>query len=440
MSTPPGPLTRRDLRKSDDPAPGAPARHAKTLRSHRVARAVGLVVVSATALGVGLVGFTFLRLRSNVTVLPSVTELIARPTVPEGPEQPATDDPLAGSAVNIVVLGTDDRSGENALLAGEDPGGGSDTTLIVHLPADRSRVDVVSIPRDSRAQIPACHLDYNPEGPVSRPQEAKFNKAFDIGWETGEPALAAACTMSTIQTMTGLTINAFVIVDMAGFAQMVDAVGGVRVCVPEPLRDTRYTGLDLAAGWHDLQGVQALQYVRARHIEGGDGLDPTRIERQQRFIGALLRRVLSSDVLTSPLALAGFLDAATQSLTVSSELGDATTQLGLAWSLRDLDATDITFLTVPWEFGSGGYVDWTEDAALVWSRLANDVPLNSAAQAPAAPTQPDPAQPDLAQPDPAQLDPAQPDPAQPAGPPGQPSVEPDLPVRSAEDPDEVLCG
>ena len=403
---------------------------------------MGLVVVSATALGVGLVGFTLLRLRSNVTTLPSVTELIARPTH-EGesePEQPSTDDPLAGTAVNIVVLGTDDRSGENALLAGEDPGGGSDTTLIVHLPADRSRADVVSIPRDSRAQIPACHLDYNPDGPVSRPQEAKFNKAFDIGWETGEPALAAACTMSTIQTMTGLTINAFVIVDMAGFADMVDAVGGVRVCVPEPLRDSRYTGLDLAAGWHDLRGVQALQYVRARHIDGGDGLDPTRIERQQRFIGALLRRVLSSDVLTSPLALAGFLDAATSSLTVSAELGDTSTQLGLGWSLRDLDATDITFLTVPWEFGSGGYVDWTEDAALVWSRLASDVPLNSAAQVPAAPTQPEAADPDPAQPDPAQPDPVQPGPAVPPGAAPQAPAEPDLPVRSAEDPDEVLCG
>lgn len=412
------------VRPPDETVPAAPPRHVRALRSYRTARAVALGLTSVLVLGAALVGFTVLRWRSNVNTLPSVAHLVAPPT-PIGTEtqEPSTDDALAGQAVNILVLGTDDRSGQNAELAGADPGGGSDTTLIVHLPADRSRVEAVSIPRDSRAQIPACHLDRDAAGPVSEPQEAKFNKAFAIGWATGDPALAAACTISTVQTMTGLTIHGVVIVDMAGFAAMVDAVGGVRVCVPEPLRDSRYTGLDLAAGWHDLRGVQALQYVRARHIDGGDGLDPTRIARQQQFIGALLRRVLSSDVLANPLELTRFLDAATSSLTVSAELSAPTTQLGLAWGLRDLRSADITFLTVPWEFGSGGYVDWTTEADLVWSRLAADVPLSSvpppapptpsAPSAPAAPTAP--------------TVPAQ-------------TGEPDLPVRTADDPSEVLCG
>ena len=413
----------------------SPPRHVRALRSYRVARAVSLVLTSTLVLGGALVGFTVLRWRTNVTTLPSVAHLVAPPpapdAAPETPAQPSTDDALAGQAVNILVLATDDRSGENAALAGEDPGGGSDTTLILHLPADRSRAEVVSIPRDSRAQIPACHLDRDPAGPVSEPQEGKFNRAFAIGWATGDPALAAACTISTVQTMTGLTIHGFVIVDMVGFVDMVDAVGGVRVCVPEPLRDSRYTGLDLAAGWHDLRGVQALQYVRARHIDGGDGLDPTRIARQQQFIGALLRRVLSSDVLTSPLDLTRFLDAATSSLTVSAELAAPTTQLGLVWGLRDLRSADITFLTVPWEFGSGGYVDWTDDADLVWSRLLADQPLSSVPPAPpGAPGEEAPAEPPTG-------------PAAPAGPPAAPPAppaEPDLPIRTADDPDEVLCG
>lgn len=405
----------------------------RALRSYRRARAIGLVVVATVVFGVSAAGFAVLRWRSNVTALPSIAGLVAPPT-PVGPdvvaEPPTPQDEMSGRAVNLLVLGSDDRSGENAALAGADAGGGSDTTLVLHLAADRSRADIVSIPRDSRAQIPACHLDRDPAGVMSDPREGKFNRAFATGWATGDLGLAAACTISTVQTMTGLTIDGFVIVDMAGFADMVDAVGGVRVCVPEPLDDDGgYTNLHLSAGWHDLLGREALDYVRARHVVGGDGTDPARIERQQRFIGALMRKVLSSDVLTNPLELGGFLDAATSSLTVSAELGSATAQLGLIWGLRDLDSQSITFLTVPWEYGTGGYVDWTDDAALVWSRLLADQPLNSAAvQAPATPPVTPGATPGA-------------EPAVPAAPaPPVPPAEPDLPIRTADDPDEVICG
>lgn len=354
-------------------------RHVRAMRSYRRARVVALVLVGVVALGGGAAGFTLLRWRSNMTTLPSVAHLVAPATVPA--DAPAVgravdaDDPMPGRAVTLLIVGTDDRSGENAALAGADEGGGSDATLVVHVSADRSRVEVVAIPRDTRAEIPACHLDRDVDGEMSRPRTQKFNAAFAIGWATGDPALAAACTISTVQTMTGLTIDGFAIVDMAGFVGMVNAVGGVRVCAPEPLRDLRYTGLDLDAGWHDLDGVGALQYVRARHVDGGDGTDPARIDRQHRFLGALVRKVLSSDVLSSPLATGRFLDAATSSLTVSAELADPGTVLGLVWSLRGLDESDLTFMTVPWAYADGGYVAWTDDAAEVWARLLADVPL-----------------------------------------------------------------
>ena len=352
------------------------------MRSYRRARGVALVLVGAMALGGGVVGFTLLRWRSNVTTMPSVADLVAPPpttgVAPPGAGGRAVDadDPMSGRAVNLLVLGTDDRSGDNAALAGADPGGGSDTAMVVHLPADRSRVEIVAIPRDTRAQIPACHLDHSVDGPMSQPRTAKFNEAFAIGWQTGDPSLAAACTISTVQTMTGLTISGVVIVDMAGFVGMVEAIGGVRVCVPEPLRDARYTGLDLPAGWADLDGVTALQYVRARHVDGGDGTDPARIGRQHRFLGAVVSKVLSSDVLASPLATARFLDAVTSSLTISEELADPATVLGLTWSLRDLGPADLTFMTVPWAYAEGGrYVAWTDAATDVWARLIADVPL-----------------------------------------------------------------
>lgn len=421
----------------------------QALRSHRAARAVALSLLAVISFTAAAAGFTVLRFRSNVTTLPSVAGLVARPTSGAAETAaPEPGDPMAGRAVNLLVLGSDDRSGENAALAGEDAGGGSDTTLIVHLPADRSRIDVVSIPRDSRAQIPKCHLDWQADGPMLRARESKFNAAFSIAWkETGDLALGAACTISTIQTMTQVPIDAFVIVDMAGFAAMVDAVGGVQICAPTPLRDPRYTRLNLDAGWHDLKGVEALQYVRARHIKGTDGTDTGRIERQQRFIGALMREVMSSDVLTNPIALGRFLNAATSSLTVSAELGSATEQLGLAWGIRDLRADDVTFVTVPWEFGSGGYVEWTHDAVLLWERLRADQPLNPTATPPAGGAG-------------AGTDsgagagagtgtgggtdagttatPGGPTPQTPAT--QAPPPDPDFVSRTADDPDEALCG
>jgi len=423
------------------PRPPQGPRHTRAHRSHRVARTVGLVALAGVTFATSAVAFSLLRWQGNVTRLPSVSELVVAPTpaptATRTPEEVATD-PMAGRAVNLLVLGSDDRSGQNAVIAGAAPGGGSDTTMIVHLAADRSRVDVAAIPRDSRAIIPACHLDWQADGSMSSAQTAKFNKAFAIGWQTGDPALAAACTISTVQTMTGLTIDGFVIVDMAGFEGMVDAVGGVRVCVPEPLRDGRYTALDLSAGWHDLQGAQALDYVRARHIAGTDGTDPGRIERQQRFIGALLRKVLSSDVLTSPVALGRFLDAGTSSLMVSAELGDPRTMLGLAWPLRNLDSADFTFVTVPWVYGTGGYVDWTDDAALLWSRLLGDEPVNPVpvvAATPPAPVTPPPVTP------PPDLPVRTPLPVAPAPVvPAPPAPKPDFVVRTADDPDAVLCG
>ncbi len=407
------------------------------MRSYRRARIVALAMVGVVALGGGVVGFTLLRWRSNVTTMPSVADLVAPPTQ-LGVATPGAvgravdaDDPMSGRAVTLLVLGTDDRSGENAALAGADPGGGSDTAMLVHLPADRSRVEIVAIPRDTKAQIPACHLDHDVDGPMSRPRTAKFNEAFAIGWQTGDPSLAAACTTSTVQTMTGVTIGGVVIVDMAGFVGMVEAIGGVRVCVPEPLRDTRYTGLDLPAGWADLDGVTALQYVRARHVDGGDGTDPARIDRQHRFLGAVVSKVLSSDVLASPLATARFLDAVTSSLTISEELADPATVLGLAWSLRGLGPEDLTFMTVPWAYADGGrYVAWTDAAADVWARLIADEPLaGTVAAAPAG----------GATTDPASVGGVAADGTDGSGTAGSPPVGGAV-LRTAEDPEAAVCG
>ncbi|WP_149202713.1 LCP family protein [Actinotalea subterranea] len=433
------------------------ARHARTRnRRPRHLREVALTLTAVLAFGGSAAAFTVARWHGNVTSVGSIDDLVVPASAPGSSASPTpvtADDALAGRAVTILLLGSDDRSGENGEIGGTVDGMRADTTMIVHVSADRTRVEVASIPRDSKASIPACHLDWDPEGRMSRPQTAKFNAAFATGAGGGDVGLGAACAISTVQTMTGLTVDAFALVDFAGFQGMVDAIGGVRVCVPEPLKDGRYTALNLSAGWHDLQGAEALDYVRARHVQGTDGTDPSRIERQQRFVGAVVRKVTSSDVLTSPLALGGFLDAATSALTVSEELSSPATLLGLIWSVRDLRPADVTFVTVPWAYGANGYVTWTSDADLLWQRLAADEPVNGTPPPPADPVadptagagQTTPPATGTAPPATGTTPPATgtPDAGTPAtGTEGAPVTppEPDFVVQTGEDPDEVLCG
>lgn len=361
-------------------------RHANARRGRTtVPRRVTLVVVALLAFGGSATAVAVSRLRGNVATVGSLDGLIAAPT--DSPTEQAAADRSAGRAVTFVMLGSDTRAGENAAIGGADDGMRADTTIVVHVSADRRRVDAVSIPRDSEARIPACHLDRDQAGRMSRPRTDKFNAAFAIGGSTGDLGLAAACTLSTIAANTGLAVTDFALVDFAGFQGMVDAIGGIRVCVPTAIKDYKgNTALDLAAGWHDLDGPQALDYVRARYITGSDGSDVQRITRQQKFIAAVLRKALSADVLTSPVSLARFLDAGTRSLTMSDGLKAELP--GLAWRLRDVEPSAVTFATVPWGPGTKGRIVWTGDATTLWERIAADEPIATPAPGAAGAAEP----------------------------------------------------
>jgi LCP family protein required for cell wall assembly len=333
-----GPARRSTCRATRTPGASDARRDRTTALRH-----VALVVVAVLTFGGPAAAFALSHVRGNVATVRSLDGLIGAPT--GAPTDRPAADLSAGRAVTFVMLGSDTRAGENAAIGGEDDGMRADTTIVVHVSADRGRVDAVSIPRDSEALIPACHLDRDPAGRMSRPRTDKFNAAFSIGGSTGDVGLAAAWTLSTIAAATGLAVTEFALVDFAGFQGMVDAIGGIRVCVPTALKDYKEnTALDLTAGWHDLDGPQALDYVRARHVTGSDGSDLQRIARQQDFIAAVLRRALSADVLTSPVSLARFLDAGTRSLTMSDALTAGLP--GLAWRLRDVEPSAVTFVTV----------------------------------------------------------------------------------------------
>ncbi|HST65717.1 MAG TPA: LCP family protein, partial [Mycobacteriales bacterium] len=235
-------------------------------------------------------------------------------------------------AENYLLIGSDSRAGENDKY-GTVTGARSDTTILAHLSPKRDKAVLISFPRDSWVSLPACPKT---GGGTSPAQDGQFNEAFTIG--------GPSCTVLAVQKLTGVKINHYVQVDFTGFKTMVDALNGVPICTPTPLRDDE-SGLRLPAGTTTLKGEQALAFVRARYGIG-DGSDLGRIQRQQSFLGAMVRAATGTKLLVNPVALTKFLGAATKSLTL-----DRDTSFGdlkqLADQLHGLDPKKVTFLTAP---------------------------------------------------------------------------------------------
>lgn len=364
--------------ESVDPAHNpAHARSYARSRSGRVLAMVGLGALTFVAVGAGSAIYT---LNNNVTTL-AVTDLLSdRPAAPE----PDPDDPNAGVPVNILLLGSDTREGGNAEIGGANDSVASDTTLVVHLSADRSRVEVISIPRDSLVDIPECLTS---DGRVLPPvRDTMFNHAFSRGWfNGGDLASATACAMSTVESLTGLYLDGAVVADFNGFSAMVEALGGVPITIPEAISSPKAGGLTLAAGPQVLTPLQATQLSRARTGTGWGleiGSDLKRIERQQALLSAMAAAVADKNLLTDLPSLTRFLDAATESLTVSDSIGSLRDITGLALSLRGTKMDEIVFTQVPTVASpkDPARVVWTEEAATLWERIGADQPIQSADQ------------------------------------------------------------
>jgi len=347
------------------------ARHARRQRGHSVLLGVSLALVGAVSFAATGAATAWVRLDNNIEVH-DVTHLLGNR--PERPKPVDPTDPNAGRALNVLVMGSDVRSGENAAIGGEVDGMRSDTAIVAHISADRTRMDMVSIPRDSRVDIPSCTYE---DGSTSRAQSARFNAAFSIGAVNDNVAEAAACTVHTVEALTGIFIDGWVVVDFTGFRNMVDALGGVQMCIPEELYSEK-AQLHLMPGDQFLNGTTALAFARARTGLGlGNGSDLNRMGRQQQLLGAIAQDVFSKNLLTDSAGLYRFLNAATQSLTASPEIGSISALTGLAFSLRNIPSGNITFMTIPYETNpeDGNEVVWTGAAAQVWANLIADVPM-----------------------------------------------------------------
>ncbi|MGV9356853.1 LCP family protein [Streptomyces misionensis] len=292
--------------------------------------------------------------------------------------------PQAGHGMNILLVGTDGRDKiterqRRAFHLGGQPCHCTDTMMIVHISADRERATVVSLPRDSYAEVPA-HLDQS-TGRQLGPHPLKLNAAY----AEGGPQL----TVRTVEDMTRVKIDHYLEVDFTSFMRTVDVLGGVRICTATPLKDT-YSGLDLAPGTHTLLGGQALQYVRSRHLDGASDLG--RMKRQQRFLAALIEKATSSGVLLNPMRFRDVTRAVLGSVRADKGFGtDELLDLGRA--MRNFSPSSSEFTTVPigqmnyQVKGVGETLKWDPArSARLFAALRDDKPLTAAhrAAAPAA--------------------------------------------------------
>lgn len=347
------------------------ARHASIHRRARSLRhVVALSLVFLLAFSGAAFALSIARFQGNIDQQ-DIGSLLGddRPTRPVAtPTGPV--DAHEGEELNILVMGSDSRVGANAAIdgSGTSPGMRSDTTMVVHIPADRSRIEIVSIPRDTLVDIPACTL---PDGAQTRAQyDAMFNSAFATGGTTGDVGAAAACTIRTVEQLTGLYIDDFVVVDFAGFVNVIDALGGVAMYIPEDIND-RAADLVLEEGCRVLNGTQALGLARVRKTVG-DGSDISRIGRQQDLVAAIIQEALSTNLLRSPVRLYQFLDTSTQTLTTGQSIGDLAALVGLASSLSAIRADDVVFITMPFTWAGARVVPADPYAGFVWEALVAD--------------------------------------------------------------------
>jgi LCP family protein required for cell wall assembly len=313
--------------------PGRGGPHGPRSAPRRWGRALAWIATIVSALifiGSGTGYALFRKYDGNINRLAHVLSL-------PGHHKPAS----STKAQNFLLVGSDSRAGTGDQYQGTGAtyvtGARSDTVILLHIPKDGSRATLVSFPRDSWVEIPAWT---SPSGHSYPVHMDKLNSAFAEGnLPAGNPALLVA----TIEDLSNLRIDHYVQIDFAGFKNMVQALGGVTICTPIPLHD-HFSGIDLSAGTHTLNGDQALAFVRQRH--GLPQGDIDRIAHQQQFIGAVFRKVFTAGTLLNPFKLNAFLDVATKSVSTDQNLSINDLR-NLALRLRHLDPAHVQFATLP---------------------------------------------------------------------------------------------
>ena len=277
--------------------------------------------------------------------------------------------PPIDGPINILLVGSDTRSGAGNSAFGDTGGNLADVIILLHISADRESAVGLSFPRDTMLPWPKCPSTTG--GPGYLPQSlGQINATIANG--------GPGCTLLTVELLTGLDIPYLAMVDFNGVIELSNAVGGVEVCVAEDIED-EYTNTYLKKGMHNLQGVQALQFLRTRHGVG-DGSDLGRISNQQVYLTSLVRKLKSKDILNNPVALYSLAQAAARNMTLSKTLSDPAALMGVANALKDIPMKKITFLQLPSVYGlpaplQGRVLPDYEKAQVLFDMMKNDEPF-----------------------------------------------------------------
>jgi LCP family protein required for cell wall assembly len=316
---------------------------------------IGLAVV---LVGTSLVAYgTYRKLQGNITHEDVADQL--------GAHRP----PKLNQALNVLLIGSDQRDGANAKY-GKAEGERSDTIILLHFSPGGKKALGISFPRDSMVELPQCKSH---SGSTIPAHLGMINESFNNG--------GAGCTWRTIESLTKIRIDHFAKVDFSGFKRVVDALGGVEICLPKRV-DDHDSKLHLSAGRHVVKGDQALAYVRNRHGIG-DGSDLGRVQRQQKFLGAVVKKATSNGTLTNPGKLYSFLDAATKSVTTDPDF-TVDEMKKVASSLQGMSAGKVQFITVPWEAYApdANRIQWKEpDADSLFAAVRSDNQVQAPAKA-----------------------------------------------------------
>ncbi|OMH26028.1 hypothetical protein BKD30_05505 [Tersicoccus phoenicis] len=307
-------------------------RHAGRELRHRGLKVTAAVLTLLVIAGVVFAGVQVLRLQGNIASRP--LNLDAESSAP--PDQNLDNQPM-----QILVLGTDTRSGADSRYGNPtdtSTAGNSDVMMLMQVSADRKRITVVSFPRDLMVAIPRCK---DPQTGKEYPGRAmgQLNSALASG--------GPGCTVAAINRLTGLNIDHFMMADFNAVTELSRTLGGVDVCVNQPINDPA-SGLELPAGVSSIEGEAALAFLRTRHGFGNGG-DEGRIRAQQSFLASMVRKVKAEGTLTDLPRLYSIAETVTKNLTVDDQLAQVPALINLATQLQNVDPSRVAFVTAPVE-------------------------------------------------------------------------------------------
>ena len=291
---------------------------------------IGTAMVSVLLVGVIAFGaYWAIRLQGNI----SKAALGAGSDKTEGAIDNSRD------RMQILILGSDTRDGKNAQYGTSNDStgyGNSDVMMLLDISADNKRVNVVSFPRDLLVDTPKC---------TDQESKKEFPAQKNVMINTAMSEAGIGCAVDTVNKLTGLEIDHFMMADFNAVKELSNTVGGVDVCISDSVYDPD-SKLRLPKGTSKVQGEQALAFLRARHAFA-DGGDLGRIKAQQGFLSSLTRKMKDDGTLSNPGKMLEIADVVTRNLTIDEGMASIPTLLTVGNRLKDIDVGKVAFVAVP---------------------------------------------------------------------------------------------